>query len=92
MGRRVNQLNDEIGPKARINFALARRKFHVAQAVFAVPELRRDQLLEKWMTRTRTHRDVTAVRQRHHAQRILEAHLHRHIARHDSDGADIQFR
>ena len=89
--RSVDELDDEVGTEAGVDLALAGRKLDVGQAVLAVPQLSRDQLLKQRVLCSRGDGDIAAVCERHHPQRILQAHFGGDVARHNGDGADIEF-
>src|SRR2546422_6862173 len=61
MRQPVHHLDDEIRSKPGVNFALARRKLNVGKTVFAVPELRRNQLLKERMLGAGSNRDIAAI-------------------------------
>ena len=91
MRRGVHHLDDEVRPEARIHFAFAGRQFDVGQTILAVPELGRDELLKERMLRPGGDRNVAAVGERNHPQRILQALTGGHVSGDHGDGAHIQF-
>ena len=81
----------KIRAEARVHFALACWKFDIRQAILPVPHLSRDELLKQRVLCSRGNGDIAAVCERHHPQRVLQAHFPGDVARHNGDGADIEF-
>ena len=59
----VDKLDDEVRAEARVSLALGRRQLDIGQAVHAMPELGRDELLSHRMPGARGHGYVAASRQ-----------------------------
>ena len=88
----VHHFDDQVWAIPRIDFALAGRQIDIREAVLTVPELRRGQLLKERMLGSSGDRNIAAIGQRNHAQRILQPLLGGYVAGHDGDGADVQLR
>jgi hypothetical protein len=91
MGIFVHQLDDQVGPEARIRVA-PRGQFDISQAVFSVPELGGDELLRQRVLRSARHRNIAAVGQRRQLERVFEAHLRGHVSRHHRNRLYLHFR
>ena len=88
----MNHFNDQVGGPARIEFAFAGREIDIAQAVFAVPELRGDQLLEKRMLRSGGDGNVATIRERDELHGVFETLRGSDVSGDDGEGADVEFR
>jgi len=88
----VHHLDNQVRTIPRIDFAFAGLQFDIREPVLTVPELRRDQLLKERMLGSSGDRNIAAIGQLDHAQRILQPLLGGYVAGHDGDGADIQLR
>ncbi len=88
----MHHLDNQIGAEAGVYFAFAGRQFDIGETVFTVPELSGDQFLKKRVLRSGCYRDVAAIGQGDHAQRIFQPLLRADVAGHDGNGADVEFR
>ena len=88
--RGVDKLDDKIGPKARIDFALAGRQLEVCQSILAMPKLGGDQLLKEWMLGSRRDRNLATVGKRDHPQSVVQALCCGYVSRDHGDGANIE--
>lgn len=86
----MHKLDDEIGAKARINFALAGRQLDICKTVLAVPELGGDQLLKERVLGSGSDRNVAAVGEREHAEGVVQALGRDDVSGDHGNGADVE--
>src|SRR5882724_4880590 len=88
----ADELDDQIGAEARVHLALAGRQLDIGEAVFPVPELGGDELLEERMLCAGSYGDFAAIGERNHAEGVFQTLLGGGVAGNDGDGADVQLR
>jgi hypothetical protein len=90
MRHSVDQLDDEVGPVTRVDFAFAGGKLDIGEAIFAMPEFSGDELLKKRLLGASGDGNVATIGERNHTKRVLKALFGGDIAGNYGNGANIE--